>query len=368
MSTPRRFHPTGWDALEERVVLSAIGLRDPLQRPALRSWHQAAAANRPDPSQRMQLFQQQRLLLAQAQQRALLAQQQPRRAFQAPSARLPQSPEVVIDQQYAAFAADIAAAAAGYLESLQVQPPPATETQLTLSEFYIPRSGVFVVNETNLPPASPDAPLRVVVQAPGNSPRLYQVTGTGAGILTGVAPYNPLTGEFGGDLGTEIVQNEDGVFNQVVIPIPEDPLPVGTSLNVEAPEVTVPPPNTADIANQYLGFVNQRTLQLSGDLVTYFNRLPIRLPRLPGAYYTPRPETAIQFFLTSQIAGQEPQILLSQLLAQPLPSSTGDAVDFYNASISTIIENSRQQVRESVRLLFAGKGLGDILPVYPGQT
>lgn len=338
MSTPRRFRPTGWDALEERVVLSAIGLREPLQRPALRSWHQAAAANRPDPSQRFQLLQQQRLLMAQAQQRALLAQQQPRRAFQAPSARLHQTPEVVIDQQYAAFAAEIGAAIATYEQNLELGATQSQPVSLTLFSPYNPGDTVLDVGNLDFPPPTPEAPLTLSAILPDGTAKGFSATGGGGSLLTGVSFLGP---------GEDV------------------PLFPGTELEARIPfdQAVV-----ADIANQYFNFVNQRTLTLSSDLVTYFNRLPIRLPRLPGPYFTPRPETAIQFFLTSQIAGQEPQILLSQLLAQPLPSSTGDAVDFYNASISTIIENSRQQVRESVRLLFAGKGLGDILPVYPGQT
>jgi hypothetical protein len=130
------------------------------------------------------------------------------------------------------------------------------------------------------------------------------------------------------------------------------------------------PAAASDVGNQYLNYVSGRTLSLSRDLVSYFNRLPIRLPRVPGPYHTHRPETAIQFYLAHQIAGQGPQLLLQQLVSQPLPATPGPAAELYVASIENLIEGSRAQVREGVRLLFAGRGVlgvGRITPAIPGH-
>ncbi|RUL84186.1 hypothetical protein [Tautonia sociabilis] len=237
MSTPRRFRPGTWDPLEERVVLST-GLRVPLDRAALIDRYRELAAQRAAARQLPSLP-------ASVSRPALVARPAPRGL---------NTPEAVINQQYASYAADVSHAVDLYFGSLSENPS-----------------------------------------------------------------------------------------NTAVLD---------------------------DVGRQYLSYISQRTLSLSRDLVSYFNRLPIRLPRVPGNYYTERPETAIQLYIANQIAGQGPQLLLAQLLALPLPSSTGNAVDLYQDTVSSIIESSRQQIREGVRLLFAGRsvvGVGLLTPAIPAQ-
>jgi hypothetical protein len=271
-------------------------------------------------------------------------------------ARTLQTPAVVINGQYDGFRADIAGAINQYLRTFDVE---SSQTiQLSLVDAYEPGSGLFSVpSGTSLPPATAEAPLEVAARAPGEPPRLYQITGTASGLLTGVQSFNPVSGGFGS------ITTADGS----IIPAPDAPLPVGSTLEIV---LLTPAPNVDSVANQYLNFVADRTSKLSQDLVTYFNRLPIRLPRIPGAYHTPRPETAIQFLVANQIAGQGPQQLLQQLTTQPLPSGSNEAVELYLATIDTIIESSRAQILEGVRLLFAGRsvlGTGQITPVIPVQ-
>jgi hypothetical protein len=334
MSKPRRFRPNGWDALEERVVLSSIGLRSPIDRAAIRAeWAQAAAdraANRPP----LQAARRQGPIATPP---AFRGSQQ----FPNPRAVVHQTPAVVIDQQYAAFSADIAAAVAVYQENLELGAVQSQPVTLTLFSPYNPGDTTLDVGSLTFPPPTEEAPLILSAILPDGTANPFQATGGGGGILTGVT--------FLGEEGTDV------------------PLPAGTSLETRIPfdQAVV-----NDVANQYTNYVSQRTLTLSRDLVSYFNRLPIRLPRLPGPYFTPRPETAIQFYLSNQIAGQGPQLLLQQLLALPLPSSTGSAVDLYVQSASSIIEGSRQQVNEGVRLLFSGRsvlGVGQLTPAIPGQ-
>lgn len=271
-------------------------------------------------------------------------------------ARTLQTPSVVINEQYDRFRADLAGAINQYLRTFDVEP--SQTVQLTLVDGYEPGNGLFSVpSGISLPPASAEAPLEVAARAPGETPRLYQITGTASGLLTGVQAYNPLSGGFGSIITAE----------GTIIPAPDAPLPAGSTLEIV---LLTPSPNVDNLANQYLSFVADRTSRLSQDLVTYFNRLPIRLPRMPGAYHTPRPETAIQFLLANQIAGQGPQLLLQQLTSQPLPSGSDAAVELYLATIDTIVESSREQILEGVRLLFAGRsvlGTGQITPVIPVQ-
>ncbi len=272
---------------------------------------------------------------------------------QAAMARTLQTPAVVINEQYDAFRTEIAEAIELYLRSFTTE---SSQTlQLTLTAPYQPGGGLFAVDRLELPPATDSAPLRVAAKPVGSAPRLYQITGTASGLLTGVQPFNPLSGEFG------VVVNEDGSVSN------DGPLPAGTPMELV---FLVPSPDSGNVSSQYLNYVADRTLRLSQDLVTYFNRLPIRLPRIPGAYHTPRPETAIQFLLANQIAGQGPQLLLQQLTSQPLPSGSDAAVELYLATIDIMIESSREQILEGVRLLFAGRsvlGTGQISPVIPVQ-
>ena len=339
MRTSRQFRPGGWDPLEDRVVLSSFGLRQPLQRPAMRSWDRVPAESRaftrPSPMASQQVLQ--------------LKLQQQGRMLQAPSPRVMQTPDAVIDQQYASYQADIAQAANLYLTNLEAGAAQSQSVTLTLTAPYAPGSGLFAVDQIDFPAPSATSPIQVAAIVPGVSPRLYQVTGASGDFLTGVQPFNPTSGGFGGEGATDT------------------PLLAGTLLEAQ---VAFDSAVVSDVANQYLNYVSQRTLTLSRDLVSYFNRLPIRLPRVPGAYHMPRPETAIQLYLANQIAGQGPQLLLQQMLNLPLPTSTGSAVDLYIASASTIISGSQQQVREGVRLLFAGRsvlGVGQSTPAIPSQ-
>lgn len=326
----------------------------------MRDWAQSLAAiraaNRPTPPSPRFLQAPRIARLPQAPMAARLPQvPMAARLPQPAMARTLQTPAVVINEQYDAFRDDIAGAIDQYLGSFAVE---SSQTiQLTLVDSYEPGSGLFSVpSGTSLPPASEEAPLEVAARPPGEAPRLYQITGTASGLLTGVQAFNPVSGGFGSLI------TENGI-----IPAPDAPLPAGSTLEIV---LISPSPDFENVSNQYLNYVADRTQRLSQDLVTYFNRLPIRLPRIPGAYHTPRPETAIQFLVANQIAGQGPQQLLEQLTTQPLPVGSEAAVELYLATIDTIIGNSREQILEGVRLLFAGRsvlGTGQISPVIPVQ-
>jgi hypothetical protein len=313
MPRNRRFRPGAWDALEERVVLSSFGWHEPLHRVALGARARTPAANRTTPAPR---------------------------TVQAPAARALQTPRVAIDQQYAAFLADITRAARLYFQDLQLGAVRSQPVALVLVSPYAPGDGVFDVGRVDFPPPTPEAPLPVAAVLPDGTARLYQATGAGAGFLTGVQAVNPAL---------------DG------------PLPAGTPLEAQVP---FDPAVVGDVAGQYRNYVGQRTLTLSRDLVTYFNRLPVQLPKRPGPYHTHRPRNAIQQFLYNRIIGSPSSSLSLTLLSTPLPASTGTSVELYVATVSTAIENSRQEVTEGVRLLFSGQevpGLGTIRPIMPAK-
>lgn len=326
MRKTRRFRPGAWDALEGRIVLSSV-------------WKSPAAAIAPLPWWRGQAALQRPAMPA----RPSLSRPTPARPT--PVRPVHQTPAVVIEQQYAAFAADFATAARAYLNTLAAGSQGGTVTvSTTLTAPYTPNSGVMAVADpTVFGSPTPAAPIVITALVDGAPMNSYQVTGVIGNVLTGVSSLGGL------------------VHNPA--------LPAGAVLQAQ---VTIPasPGAVADVAGQFQVYIAERTLQLSQELVTAFNRMPIRLPKLPGPYHTHRPPTAIQTFLANQIAGPSPTSLLQQLLALPLPTTTGSAVDLYIASASTVIASSEQQVREGVRLLFAGRdvlGLGLLTPAIPGQ-
>ena len=126
----------------------------------------------------------------------------------------------------------------------------------------------------------------------------------------------------------------------------------------------------SDTAIQVQSDFIQRTFAMSQSLVTYFNRLPIALPKTPGPYRTSRPRTAIQTFIANRLTGQDPSSLVQTLQAIPLPGSAGPPLALYSASLATAIAKSRQEILEGVRLLFSGQdvlGLGTKTPTIPAR-
>jgi hypothetical protein len=91
------------------------------------------------------------------------------------------------------------------------------------------------------------------------------------------------------------------------------------------------------------------------ELVIYFNSLPLKLPFLNAPPHTPNNRGAIQKFVYDSIVGGSSTTtsLQSSLLAIPLPTTVGNDLNIYNASVSAAIEQSRLQTLNGVSEIYA---------------
>jgi hypothetical protein len=107
-------------------------------------------------------------------------------------------------------------------------------------------------------------------------------------------------------------------------------------------------------ASIFPSFVTHRTSEMSTNLVIYFNHLPFRLPGFAGPPGTPTPRQAVQTYIYEQLVSN-PMSLTALLLGVPLPGTTGADLQLYDATVMSILDQSRQQLIEGVRQVFTGQ-------------
>ena len=104
-------------------------------------------------------------------------------------------------------------------------------------------------------------------------------------------------------------------------------------------------------------YITSTTAQMGTSLVEYFNNLPVKLPPKNGPPHTPVQNGAIQQYVYASIAGSGMMFpsLEQSLLAIPLPATPGSDLDIYQATVDSVIAQSRQQVLGGVEQIFARK-------------
>lgn len=248
-----------------------------------------------------------------------------------PAARMPLVD--FINDQYAAFADQFRQAEGLYLDALASQSTGTQTVTATLTQPYLPGGGVLTVDNGAVfgsPSAASPLPLTAAVN--GQTVQLLQATGRTGNTLTGVAAFDPATGAF----------TSPGVA-----------LPAG-STQLSA---SVPSTGAATAAGLFSTFVLYRAQAMAQQIVSYLNRLPIKLPRVPGLPRQPGPRNALQLYTTSALLGSAPNSLVSSLLSVPLPADTGSSLILYDAATQSILDQSRLALLEGMRLLFANRGL-----------
>jgi hypothetical protein len=239
-----------------------------------------------------------------------------------------------INAQYAAFTNDFRTAEQLYLVTVTTGTTTQQTVTASLTQPYVPGSGVLTVDNASVfgtPTAA--APLQLTAVINSQPIQLLQATGLTGNILTGVSAFDPSTQTF----------SSNGV-----------PLPTGTQVSAT---VTASGSDAASVASLFSTYVLQRAQQMSQDIVTYVNRTPVKLPRIPGEPRQPGPRIAVQLYATSAIEGTGSDSLLSGLFSIPLPTGTGASQILFDAATGTAIETSRTALLEGIRLLFANRGL-----------
>ena len=98
-------------------------------------------------------------------------------------------------------------------------------------------------------------------------------------------------------------------------------------------------------------------------LVTYFNSLPFKLPRMFALPHQEQRSGALQQYVYQVVAGGSPNSLEHSLLAISLPLTTGSDLQIYQAAVNTAVTTSRLQMLNGVEQIFAHK-----LQVVPSST
>jgi hypothetical protein len=142
-----------------------------------------------------------------------------------------------------------------------------------------------------------------------------------------------------------------GISGNLLIIDPSNPpatnLPINTSLSAN---VTTTAQTSA--ASIFPSYITSSTTLLATNLVRYFNSLPIPLPHSNTPPHTPVQENAIQMYVYQNIAGSPATSLKQVLLAISLPTTTGSDLQIYQAAVASAIEQSRQQVIDSIGQIY----------------
>jgi hypothetical protein len=102
-------------------------------------------------------------------------------------------------------------------------------------------------------------------------------------------------------------------------------------------------------------YVTSATQQLAVNLVSYFNALPFKLPRMFAFPHQSQRTGALQQYVYQVAAGGGPDSLRSTLNAVTLPATPGGDLQIYQSTVMTAINASRLQMLDGVQQIFAGK-------------
>jgi hypothetical protein len=260
------------------------------------------------------------------------------------------TPVQKIAQEYASFAADFQAVQAVYLAAIGGSGSGVATA--TLAQAMSPNSGLMVVDDTSgLPLPTATTPMTLTASVNGSVVGLYQAGGVVGTTLTQVQVFDPTQNAFRAFLPTDAS------------------LPAGTVLSAS---VSGPDSGDTDALSQFQTYVTGRLQTMSQTLITYLNRLPIKLPRSPSTPRNPGPRNAVQLVVFRQLTGNTSSSLKNTLLAIPVPtSSSATDLAFYQATTQQAIATSQNALLESFRLTFTSEntlGEGSRIPTIPAKT
>ena len=231
------------------------------------------------------------------------------------------TPAMEINAAYASFLADFAKIEQQYIESINSS-----------------SSGTSTVTTNLQLPYAAGSTTMVVADATGFGPNGTFSTPVPAQATIGSVPA-----------GTFSLIGRSGSNTLIINP--------GQSSNVSltppaALTATVTTTGQSSAAGIFPSYIVNRTNQMAIDLVQYFNSLPLKLPYLNAPPHTPNNRGAIQTYVYQAITSA-PTSLQQSLLAIPLPTSTRNDLQIYNATISAAIEQSRIETLNGVSEVYA---------------
>jgi hypothetical protein len=233
------------------------------------------------------------------------------------------TPAAEINAQYDAFLADFRTVEQAYIESINSQSANTVSVSAKLTAPYAVTSTLLQVDNASV--FGPDGAFGTPVTA------FATVNNIPVGTFV-------LTGRSGNTLILDPAQLPPVSLNPGVVLVANVPATSQTSASAIFPS-----------------FITNRAAEMAINLVTYFNSLPLRLPRFNAPPHTPNQRGAIQAYVYQQVAGGSATSLQGSLLAITLPTTAGSDLKIYDAAVAAAVAQSRQRTLNGVNQVYAGK-------------
>ncbi len=127
-------------------------------------------------------------------------------------------------------------------------------------------------------------------------------------------------------------------------------LAAGTALTA-----LVPTSASNSAATIFPSFITANSQQLAVKLVSYFNSLPFKLPRMFAFPHQDARSGALQQYVFQIVAGAASTSLEQTLIAVTLPQTPGGDLQIYQSAVAYAINASRLQMLDGVQQIFSGK-------------
>jgi hypothetical protein len=232
------------------------------------------------------------------------------------------TPAQQIDKQYALFLTNFQTVLDSYVQSLTQQSTGVVSVSTTLTAPYLAgTASMQVANGSLFSSATPSAPVTAFAIVGTTTVGTFSVIGTSGNVLA---------------IDTTA--------------FPAISLANGTTLSA-----TVPTSASSAAATIFPGYIISSTNQLAVNLVSYFNNLPFKLPRMFAFPHQSQRTGALQQYVYQIVAGTGPDSLRTILLAVALPATPGGDLQIYQSTIETAVNASRTEMLSGVQQIFAGK-------------
>jgi hypothetical protein len=232
------------------------------------------------------------------------------------------TPAEQIKKQYALFVANFQTVLNSYVAALTEQSTGTVPVSTTLTAPYLAGSASMQVADGSLfSTATPLAPVSASAVVGTTSVGTISVIGTSGNVLA-------------------INTAQSSLIN----------LSTGTTL-----AANVPTSASSAAASIFPGYITSSTIQLAVNLVSYFNSVPFKLPRMFAFPHQNQRTGALQQYVYQVVASTGPDSLRTILLSVALPATPGGDLQIYQAAVTAAVDASESQMLSNVQQIFAGK-------------
>jgi hypothetical protein len=233
------------------------------------------------------------------------------------------TPAEEINNQYAQFSAAFQSAVVSYTGTLNQTSTGTVSVVTTLTAAYTAGSASMVVNNA------------AVFGPEGTYPNVVDATAFVGNVSVGQVAIL-------GSSGNTLAIQTSGTTTPS--------LAAGTALTA-----LVPTSASNSAATIFPSFITANSQQLAVKLVSYFNSLPFKLPRMFAFPHQDARSGALQQYVFQIVAGAASTSLEQTLIAVTLPQTPGGDLQIYQSAVAYAINASRLQMLDGVQQIFSGK-------------